>query len=78
MSFILTRMEGGKLYDFRPGLRREAWRRGEGAAQRGAVETFPSLDRIKREKGVWWMPWQQEAMKDVIPCDKQRGAGNGL
>ena len=37
-----------------------------------------SLDRIKREKGVWWMPWQQEAMKDVIPCDKLRGAGNRL
>ncbi len=28
------------------------------------------LDQIKREKGVWWMPWQQEAMKDVIICDK--------
>ena len=28
------------------------------------------LDQIKREKGVWWMPWQQEAMKDVILCDK--------
>ncbi len=38
----------------------------------------PSLDRIKREKGVWWMPWQQEAMKDVIPCDKLWGAGNRL
>ncbi len=37
---------------------------------------FPG--RIKREKGVWWMPWQQEAMKDVIPCDKHWGAGNGL
>ena len=37
-----------------------------------------SLDRIKREKGVWWMPWQQEAMKDVIPCDKLWGAGNRL
>jgi len=34
--------------------------------------------QIKREKGVWWMPWQQEAMKDVIPCDKQWGAGNRL
>lgn len=30
------------------------------------------LDQIKREKGVWWMPWQQEAMKDVILCDKPR------
>lgn len=35
-------------------------------------------DRIKRDKGVWWMPWQQEAMKDVIPCDKPWGAGNRL
>ena len=36
------------------------------------------LDQIKREKGVWWMPWQQEAMKDVIPCVKPWGAGNRL
>ena len=35
-------------------------------------------DQIKRDKGVWWMPWQQEAMKDVIPCDKPWGAGNRL
>ncbi len=41
-------------------------------------EALPSLDRIKREKGVWWMPGQQEAMKDVIPCDKPWGAGNRL
>ena len=34
------------------------------------------LDQIKREKGVWWMPWQQEAMKDVILCDKPRSAEN--
>lgn len=60
------------------GCARIAWRRGWGAAQRGALEACPSLDRIKREKGVWWMPWQQEAMKDVIPCDKLGGAGNRL
>ena len=41
-----------------------------------AVRLF--LDQIKREKGVWWMPWQQEAMKDVIPCVKPWGAGNRL
>ena len=35
---------------------------------------FP--DQIKREKGVWWMPWQQEAMKDVVHCDKPWGAVN--
>ena len=36
------------------------------------------LDQIKREKGVWWMPRQKEAMKDVIPCVKPWGAGNKL
>lgn len=41
---------------------------------RAAVCLF--LDQVKREKGVWWMPWQQEAMKDVILCDKPWGAEN--
>ena len=26
------------------------------------------------EKRIWWMPWQLEAMKDVVACDKSRGA----
>ena len=26
-------------------------------------------------KGARWMPWHQEAMKDVGACDKPRGAG---
>ena len=42
----------------------------------GQEEALLLLDRIKREKGVWWMPWQQEAMKDVILCDKLGGAEN--
>jgi hypothetical protein len=25
-------------------------------------------------KRTWWMPWQLEAMKDVVACDKPRGA----
>ena len=25
------------------------------------------------EKRIWWMPWQLEAMKDVVACDKSRG-----
>jgi hypothetical protein len=33
---------------------------------------------IKRLKGIWWMPWWQEAMKDVVRCDKPRGAANKL
>ncbi len=27
-------------------------------------------------KGVWWMPWHQEAMKDVATCDKPRLVGS--
>ena len=25
-------------------------------------------------KGKRWMPWRQEAMKDVVSCEKPRGA----
>ena len=28
---------------------------------------------IKRKKGIWWMPWRLEAMKDVARCEKPRG-----
>ena len=28
------------------------------------------------EKGIWWMPWHQEAMKDVARCEKPRGAAS--
>ena len=24
-------------------------------------------------KRIWWMPWQSEAMKDVVDCEKLRG-----
>ena len=30
-------------------------------------------DDLERDKGVRWMPWRQEAMKDVARCDKLRG-----
>ncbi len=33
---------------------------------------------IKRKKGIWWMPWRQEAMKDVARCDKLRGVASKL
>ena len=26
-------------------------------------------------KGVWWMSWHREAMKDVVACDMLREAG---
>ena len=44
----------------------------------GQADALRLLDRIKREKGVWWMPWQQEAMKDVLLCDKPWGAEKRL
>jgi hypothetical protein len=33
---------------------------------------------IKCLKGVRWMPWHAQAMKDVVRCDKLRGAANEL
>ena len=46
------------------------------------VESFEPTNPIgyvglygQAEKRVWWMPWQLEAMKDVVACDKPRGAG---
>ena len=34
---------------------------------------------IKRKvKGIWWMPWHQEAMKDVALCEKPRGDESNL
>ena len=29
-------------------------------------------------KSSRWIPWHTEAMKDVVTCDKSRGAGNTL
>ena len=29
-------------------------------------------------KGAWRMPWLLKAMKDVISCDKLRGAASGF
>ena len=26
-------------------------------------------------KCMWWMPWRLQAMKDVVACEKLRGAG---
>lgn len=35
-------------------------------------------DSQAKEKGIWWMPWHREAMKDVAPCEKLRGEGSTL
>ena len=35
-----------------------------------------TLNQQKAEKGAWRMPWLQEAMKDVISCEKRGGGAN--
>ncbi len=30
------------------------------------------------EKGIWWMPWRREAMKDVARCEKPGGGASTL
>jgi hypothetical protein len=46
-----------------------AWR----ALGRGLVLCAGEGAGLERDKGVRWMPWRQEAMKDVARCDKPRG-----
>jgi len=31
---------------------------------------------IEQKKGIRWMPWHQEAMKDVARCEKPWGAAS--
>ena len=38
------------------------------------MRAIVSQDYGQATKGTWWMPWRQEAMKDVASCDKLRGA----
>src|SRR4051812_6757372 len=33
---------------------------------------------VEESKGIWWMPWRQEAMKDVARCEKLGGAASRL
>jgi hypothetical protein len=40
-------------------------------------ETGQVID-LERDKGIRWMPWHQEAMKDVARCEKPRGAASRL
>ena len=55
-----------------------------GTAQRSAVfddsrkrnEADADFDEGQANKSARGMPWHQEPMKDVISCDKLRGAAN--
>ena len=45
----------------------------EPAARQARRECLRLYDQAN--KRIWWMPWRQQAMKDVVACDKSRGAG---
>jgi len=34
------------------------------------------LGVVEHEKGIWWMPWHREAMKDVARCEKLGGGAS--
>ena len=36
----------------------------------------PMAIDFERDKGIRWMPWHQEAMKDVARCEKPWGAAS--
>jgi hypothetical protein len=42
------------------------------------TERASIMEAIKCNKGVRWMPWHQEAMKDVVRCDMLWGGANNL
>ena len=47
-----------------------------GLCSSGGERHCPEFICRKVRKGVWWMPWLIQAMKDVISCDKPRVGAN--
>ena len=42
------------------------------AEEQGAADLILRVIQYQVSKGIWWMPWRSEAMKDVAGCDKLR------
>ena len=40
------------------------------------MRSDPQEIEIEHDKGIRWMPWHQEAMKDVARCEKPWGAAS--
>jgi hypothetical protein len=40
--------------------------------------TDPKDGMVKLLRAHQWMPWHKKAKKDVVSCDKPRGAANKL
>ena len=49
---------------------------GGGTANADSDEADADSDEGQAKKGARGMPWHQEPMKDVISCEKLRGAAN--
>ncbi len=43
----------------------------------GAIRVGRCFCGCEYEKGIWWMPWHQEAMKDVARCENPGEAASG-
>jgi hypothetical protein len=64
------------------------WRRERDLLAAGLVATDPcwmgpvrglscvNAMGFEQEKGIWWMPWRQEAKKDVARCENLGGAAS--
>ncbi len=50
----------------------------EVSSAEGRTRWASIMRAIKCHKGIRWMPWRSEAMKDVVRCDKSWGAANEL
>ena len=61
---VNERVTSSSSWAFKFGLHRDV---------RGAWScVWACVVRDERDKSVRWMPWRQEAMKDVARCDKLR------
>ena len=49
-----------------------------GTSMLSEMERVLIMRAIKCLKGVRWMPWHAQAMKDVVRCEKPRGVANKL
>ena len=63
---------------FAPGLDGSCAWSSDPRALRGVRAARRLRGRFEQEKGIWWMPWHQEAMKDVARCEKPGGAASRL
>ena len=60
------------------GVRRESVGLLRMVSVHGGRHAFGRVHDLEHDKGIRWMPWHQEAMKDVARCEKPWGAASRL